>query len=165
MSDSKVKKGERKRKKRDGSKEEGESRKKARKEVRSGEAAEGRTGRTTAEEATSAEKANKKPPKRVKDKTKKRKMKKADGTKAEGEMEAAHETVGQNRALRYLDAWKADRDGAGGAGWKFEKCRQIWLLQHCYDTAKIPDKKFDLLLEYMDTIKGRMRQGAIGKVV
>jgi WKF domain len=46
-----------------------------------------------------------------------------------------HETKGQGRALRYLDGWNEMQNGK--AGWKFEKCRQIWLLDHAYDKVSM----------------------------
>ncbi len=107
--------------------------------------------------------SERRPPKRSKeDGAASRKKKKKKERKSEGG--SSHETVGQNKALRYLDSWLADRRGrrGGAGGWKFEKCRQIWLLQHCYDARRVPDDKFDALLEYMDSIRGRMREAALG---
>ena len=37
--------------------------------------------------------------------------------------ESIHETKGQAKAIDYLRKWDTDRQN-----WKFEKCRQIWLL-------------------------------------
>ena len=37
--------------------------------------------------------------------------------------ESIHETKGQAKAIDYLKNWETDRNN-----WKFEKCRQIWLL-------------------------------------
>ena len=37
--------------------------------------------------------------------------------------ETVHETKGQAKAISYLKTWHTDREN-----WKFEKCRQIWLL-------------------------------------
>merc|ERR1711997_917325 len=59
-----------------------------------------------------------------------------------------------------LDIWDESRS-TDRVTWKFEKCRQIWLLQNAYDESKVPDKAFDVLLKYMCTIKGRMRDAAI----
>jgi len=87
-----------------------------------------------------------KKPKKVKEKGKKKEKN-----------ESQHESKGQNRALRYLRAWDEDR-----GNWKFEKCRQIWLLQHCYDGSKVEDDRFDVLLKYLGSIRGRMRRQALG---
>jgi len=73
-----------------------------------------------------------------------------------------HETKGQNRALIYLEAWNSAQNGDSGSGWKFEKCRQIWLLANVYNSDRIPDSKFDTLLKYMDSIKGKSREAALG---
>ena len=72
-----------------------------------------------------------------------------------------HETKGQNRALKYLDSWDAFQSG-DNPDWKFQKVPQIWLLANVYNSDKVPDKKFDLLLKYMDSIKGQMRKKATG---
>ena len=74
-----------------------------------------------------------------------------------------HESKGQSKALRYLKLWYADKKGKSEEPWKFEKCRQIWLLQNCYDKTKVSKDDFKLLLKYMATIKGRMRKIALGK--
>ena len=70
-----------------------------------------------------------------------------------------HETKGQSKALRYLKIWytnqKAQEDEIVEP-WKFEKCRQIWLLQNCYDGVRVPPSDFKILLKYIATINGRM---------
>ena len=45
--------------------------------------------------------------------------------------------------IRYLDAWQLHHEGKEN-DWKFEKCRQIWLLTNAYDETKIPDSKVNL---------------------
>lgn len=97
---------------------------------------------------------------KAKAKTPKRKKEKDKAKKKLAMENHIHETVGQSKALRYLENWSEER-----GNWKFEKCRQIWLLQNCYDLVKINDQKFDILLEYMGTIKGKMREMAIGTYV
>ena len=68
-----------------------------------------------------------------------------------------HESAAQSKALRYLKLWHTNKEE-----WKFEKCRQIWLLQNCYNSTKIPKDDFKLLLKYMKTIQGKMRHLALG---
>ena len=51
----------------------------------------------------------------------KRKHLNAGGTLPEEE--TVHESKGMGKALNYLKTWEEDRES-----WKFEKCRQIWLL-------------------------------------
>ena len=65
-----------------------------------------------------------KPKKRL---NKRRKKKLAAGLPVE---ETVHESKGQSKALQYLQTWASDRDS-----WKFEKCRQIWLL-HVSEACK-----------------------------
>ena len=91
-------------------------------------------------------------------KTKRKKVKgKGKDKKKQQQPEGhVHESAGQGKALKYLEKWDTDSDN-----WKFEKCRQIWLLQNCYDLAKIPDAKFDTLLKYMASIRGKMRESAL----
>ena len=77
-----------------------------------------------------------------------------------------HESKGQSKALRYLKLWysnKKCKEDQSLEPWKFEKCRQIWLLQNCYSSVRVPPEDFKILLKYMSTINGRMRDGAIGK--
>merc|ERR1719188_545690 len=91
-----------------------------------------------------------------KTKRKKGKGKGKDKKKKEQPEGHVHESAGQGKALKYLEKWDTDHDS-----WKFEKCRQIWLLQNCYDLTKIPDAKFDTLLKYMASIQGKMRESAL----
>ena len=56
-----------------------------------------------------------------------------------------HESKGQSKALRYLKLWYANKKDSEQQ-WKFEKCRQIWLLQNCYDGTKVPKADFKILL-------------------
>lgn len=44
--------------------------------------------------------------------------------------ESVHETKGQAKAISYLKTWHTDREN-----WKFEKCRQIWLLHVSWTIA------------------------------
>ena len=73
-----------------------------------------------------------------------------------------HESKGQGKALKYLKLWYDDKKGKADQPWKFEKCRQIWLLQNCYNKERIPADDFKLFLKYAASIKGQMRNGAIG---
>ena len=72
-------------------------------------------------------------------------------------------SAGENKALRYLQTWEESQTDETVL-WKFEKCRQIWLLQNAFDTQKISDDKFDILLKYMCSIKGHMRDTIKGKL-
>lgn len=72
--------------------------------------------------------------------------------KKDGGDGAVHESKGMNKALRYVQAWKEDR-----SNWKFEKCRQIWLLHNAYDQERISEANFVVVVEYMASIRGAMR--------
>eukprot|EP00700_Malawimonas_jakobiformis_P002999 EC725409.1.p1 GENE.EC725409.1~~EC725409.1.p1 ORF type:complete len:118 (+),score=17.80 EC725409.1:59-412(+) len=48
-------------------------------------------------------------------------------------------------ALEYLSLWKHDRDS-----WKFQKVRQVYLLQHLYERDRVPKSFFPTLLEYLE---------------
>lgn len=60
-------------------------------------------------------------------------------------------------ALDYLNQWATTRES-----WKFQKIRQIWLLEHAYDKDAIGKKEFALLCDYIQDLKGvarTVRQG------
>lgn len=88
-------------------------------------------------------------------KCKKPKLKDANG-KLIKKTDHIHETKGQSKALRYLRTWKEEN-----SIWKFEKCRQIWLLHNCYDDKKMDDKHFDIFLEYLAGIQGKSKEMAL----
>jgi len=71
-----------------------------------------------------------------------------------------HESPGQNRALRYLKLWYANKKGEA-ENWKFEKNRQTWLLQNCYCSKKVPKEDFSTLLKYMKSIQGRIKESTL----
>merc|ERR1711860_206118 len=71
-----------------------------------------------------------------------------------------HESKGQSKAIRYLKDWHAHHTGESEE-WKFEKCRQIWLLQNAYDSKKICKEDFKVLLKYMKSIQGRAKIGVL----
>ncbi|TMS21903.1 protein cholesin [Larimichthys crocea] len=83
--------------------------------------------------------------------------------KAEGETlektEASGPTAPQ-QALDYLTCWAENR-----AEWKFQKTRQTWLLQHMFDSEKIPDEKFSVLLEYLEGLRGGAKDTTVQKAL
>ena len=117
-----------------------------------------RTKARWTEDRKSEAKAKEASTEKVKTKRKKAKGKGKDKKKKQEQESGGHvhESAGQGKALKYLERWDTDNDN-----WKFEKCRQIWLLQNCYDLVKIPDAKFDTLLKYMASIRGKMRESAL----
>lgn len=48
--------------------------------------------------------------------------------------------------------WKKAR-----ATWKFQKLRQVWLINHMYDDKQVPDSHWNLFLEYIHDLKGAAR--------
>ncbi|KAI9217064.1 hypothetical protein BC828DRAFT_392079 [Blastocladiella britannica] len=56
-----------------------------------------------------------------------------------------------SEALLYVSAWKA---GGVAAGWKFNKVKQMWLLQHLYAHDSIPDDRFADIVEYIAGLQG-----------
>ncbi|KAK1164999.1 hypothetical protein AOXY_G15452 [Acipenser oxyrinchus oxyrinchus] len=63
---------------------------------------------------------------------------------------------GAEMAQDYLTCWSKNRND-----WRFKKTRQTWLLQHMFDSEKVPDELFDVLLEYLDGLKGGARKTTV----
>ncbi|XP_065805932.1 uncharacterized protein C7orf50 homolog isoform X2 [Labrus bergylta] len=63
-------------------------------------------------------------------------------------------------ALDYLTCWAENR-----TEWKFQKTRQTWLLQHMFDSEKVPDEKFSLLLQYLEGLRGGSRDTTAQKAL
>ncbi|XP_068614500.1 uncharacterized protein C7orf50 homolog isoform X2 [Brachionichthys hirsutus] len=79
--------------------------------------------------------------------------------KAEGKLPEKTEgsaPTAPRQALVYLTCWAENR-----TEWKFQKTRQTWLLQHMFDSDKIPEDKFSVLLQYLEGLRG----GAINTTV
>lgn len=55
-------------------------------------------------------------------------------------------------ALEYLRQWSNER-----AGWKFQKVRQQWLLDHVYEKDLLGKNDFATLCEYIKELKGAAR--------
>ncbi|KAI1306541.1 hypothetical protein EDD11_004729 [Mortierella claussenii] len=76
---------------------------------------------------------------------------------------ARHEDIAKLAALdastpglAYLLEWKTSR-----ATWKFQKMRQVWLLNSMYDDKQIPASHWDIFLEYIHDLKGAARNAAL----
>ncbi|XP_034427343.1 uncharacterized protein C7orf50 homolog isoform X2 [Hippoglossus hippoglossus] len=83
--------------------------------------------------------------------------------KAEGETEKRSEESGPTapqQALVYLTCWAERR-----AEWKFQKTRQTWLLQHMFDSDKIPDENFSVLLQYLEGLRGGSKDMTVKKAL
>ncbi|KAL3875623.1 hypothetical protein ACJMK2_033555 [Sinanodonta woodiana] len=64
----------------------------------------------------------------------------------------------QTNALEYLRQWQSD-----GENWKFQKVRQVWLLHNVYNKDKIGEKDFDILLRYLEPLRGRAREKTLSE--
>ncbi|KAK5607392.1 hypothetical protein CRENBAI_024794 [Crenichthys baileyi] len=62
------------------------------------------------------------------------------------------------QALEYLTCWAEKR-----SAWKFQKSRQTWLLQHMFDSEKIPDDTFVVLLQYLEGLWGKAKETTVLK--
>ncbi|XP_041818059.1 uncharacterized protein C7orf50 homolog [Chelmon rostratus] len=82
--------------------------------------------------------------------------------KAEGVTEKAEASgpTAPQQALDYLTCWNENREE-----WKFQKTRQTWLLQHMFDSDKIPDEKFSVLLQYLEGLRGGARDTTAQKAL
>lgn len=56
----------------------------------------------------------------------------------------------------YLIKWRDDRDA-----WKFEKKKQIYIQNHCFDPSKIQADEWGACLEYLEGSKGKSREALV----
>ncbi|XP_071393178.1 uncharacterized protein C7orf50 homolog [Centroberyx affinis] len=66
--------------------------------------------------------------------------------------------IAPQQALDYLTCWAENRKE-----WKFQKTRQTWLLQRMFDSEKIPDESFSVLLQYLEGLRGGARDTTVQK--
>ncbi|XP_053392753.1 uncharacterized protein C7orf50 homolog [Mercenaria mercenaria] len=90
-------------------------------------------------------------------KREKRKQKKLEKAKLKQE-NADRAGTAQTAATDYLKQWKNNRDE-----WKFLKVRQVWLLQNMYDKTVIEDGSFEILLEYLEGLRGKSREVTVSE--
>ncbi|KAM9489087.1 protein cholesin [Clarias gariepinus] len=88
----------------------------------------------------------------------KKEEKKKQKEKEKSEKEDSKSYIAQTQALEYLTCWSEKRDE-----WKFQKTRQVWLLQHMYDSEKVPDAHFSILLSYLEGLRGMARDLTVQK--
>ncbi|KAL4239612.1 hypothetical protein ACF0H5_000420 [Mactra antiquata] len=55
-------------------------------------------------------------------------------------------------SIEYLNTWNEKREE-----WKFNKTRQVWLLHNMYDQEAVSDENFQILLQYLEGLKGQSR--------
>lgn len=53
----------------------------------------------------------------------------------------------------YLTKWKEDRDS-----WKFEKRKQVFIQNNCFDPSKVLEENWSECLEYLEGTKGKGRE-------
>jgi len=75
--------------------------------------------------------------KRLHDEVKKQKIKRVAGKDKSDDVNTEHtdsatSNSAQYHSLEYLRTWKSARDR-----WTFQKVRQVWLLQHMYDSTQV----------------------------
>lgn len=88
----------------------------------------------------------------------KRQIKKEKAQLKENEKKLAVKTKAMKKGLNYVSKWKHARNE-----WKFEKLRQIWLMDNLLDETSIPDDIFPTVLEYFEGCKGMAREQLLKK--
>lgn len=88
----------------------------------------------------------------------KRQIKKEKAQIKENEKKMAIKTKAMKKGLNYVSKWKHARNE-----WKFEKLRQIWLMDNLLDQISIPDDIFPIVLEYFEGCKGMAREQLLKK--
>lgn len=89
-----------------------------------------------------------------------RQLKREKAEQRENEKKEAVKLEATQKALAYISKWKHSRDQ-----WKFEKLRQVWLLENLLDDSAIPDDIFPVVLEYFEGCKGMARQQLLKKAM
>ncbi|XP_030626153.1 protein cholesin [Chanos chanos] len=74
------------------------------------------------------------------------------------EEEQRQKLSAQQQALDYLTCWYERREQ-----WRFQKTRQTWLLQHMFDSQKVSDTHFSMLLLYLEGLRGAARETTVQK--
>lgn len=88
----------------------------------------------------------------------KRQVKRERAEKKENEKKEAGRLEAMKKGLSYVSKWKHAQ-----SEWKFEKLRQIWLMDNLLDETSIPDDIFPTVLEYFEGCKGMAREQLLKK--
>ncbi|XP_011695388.1 PREDICTED: protein MNN4 [Wasmannia auropunctata] len=88
----------------------------------------------------------------------KRQLKKQKVLQEETKKRKSQKSNAKQKALSYLSTWKYSRNE-----WKFEKLKQIWLMNNLLNEDAIPDSLFPVVLEYFEGCKGKAREGLLSK--
>jgi hypothetical protein len=62
------------------------------------------------------------------------------------------EGFAKTQSIEYLRKWENDR-----SSWKFNKNRQVWLLQNMFHPSSVDRSSFKILLKYLEGLKGASR--------
>ncbi|XP_012215585.1 uncharacterized protein C7orf50 homolog isoform X2 [Linepithema humile] len=88
----------------------------------------------------------------------KRQLKKEKAIQREAQKKETNKINAMQKALNYVSMWKHSR-----SEWKFEKLRQIWLMDNLLDENSISDIIFPVVLEYFEGCKGMAREVLLRK--
>ncbi|KAK9302218.1 hypothetical protein QLX08_005669 [Tetragonisca angustula] len=87
-----------------------------------------------------------------------RQLKREKAEKEENEKRMTNRVEVMKKGLNYVSKWKHAR-----SQWKFEKLRQIWLIDNLLDETSIPNDIFPTVLEYFEGCKGMAREQLLKK--
>lgn len=88
-----------------------------------------------------------------KEKPSKRRLKKEKAIEMATRRKQTGRATAMRNALNYVSMWKHSR-----SEWKFEKLKQIWLMDNLLDSDSIPDTIFPVVLEYFEGCRGMARE-------
>ncbi|XP_018356744.1 PREDICTED: uncharacterized protein C7orf50 homolog [Trachymyrmex septentrionalis] len=88
----------------------------------------------------------------------KRQLKKEKAVQAAVKKMESRRSHAMQKALNYVSLWKHSRNK-----WKFEKLKQIWLMDNLLDENSISDNLFPIVLEYFEGCKGMAREVLLRK--
>ncbi|XP_011502281.1 PREDICTED: uncharacterized protein C7orf50 homolog [Ceratosolen solmsi marchali] len=90
----------------------------------------------------------------------KRQLKKEKAEVRALEAKEANKQVIAQKALNYVSQWKHVRNE-----WKFEKLKQIWLMDNLLNVKYVPDKSFTIILEYFEGCVGSAKKQLVNKAM
>ncbi|XP_034940150.1 uncharacterized protein C7orf50 homolog [Chelonus insularis] len=88
----------------------------------------------------------------------KRQIKREKEEQRKTDKKEASKQDAMNKALNYISMWKHSR-----SQWKFEKIKQIWLMDNLLDDKAVPNSIFPTVLEYFEGCKGMARETLLKK--
>ncbi|KAJ8665283.1 hypothetical protein QAD02_006945 [Eretmocerus hayati] len=93
-----------------------------------------------------------------KDELSKRQLKKEKAELRAAEAREASKILTAQKALNYISKWKHAK-----SDWKFEKVKQIWLIDNLMDDKYVPDDHFPVVIEYFEGCQGMARKNLLKK--